>query len=107
MTLTLIRRLQSHRGFTVLCYDLLRRRHSLSKSNLIASRDSWSVTRPLLESLTDEKLANAANQATQHDKHDNTDTVEGRDVRRLGSLLWPSRISWQRTSSYSSHGIYP
>jgi len=51
-----------------LCYDLLRRRHSLSKSNLIASRDSWSVTGPLLESLTDEKLAKAANEATQH-KH--------------------------------------
>ena len=66
MTLTLIRRFQSHRGFTVLCYDLLRRRHSLSKSNLIPSRDSWSVTRPLLESLTDERLAIAANEAAQH-----------------------------------------
>jgi hypothetical protein len=50
----------------VLCYDLLRRRHSLSKSNLIASRESWNVTRPLLESLTDERLANAANQVAQH-----------------------------------------
>jgi hypothetical protein len=39
---------------------------SLSKSNLIASRESWNVTRPLLESLTDERLANAANQAAQH-----------------------------------------
>src|SRR5436190_14301401 len=66
MTLTLIRRFQSHRGFAVLCYDLLRRRHSLSKSNLIASRDSWSVTVPLLESLTDEKLVNAAKEAAQH-----------------------------------------
>ena len=49
-----------------LCYDLLRRRHSLSKSNLIASRDSWSVSGPLLESLTDEKLVKAANEAAQH-----------------------------------------
>jgi len=49
-----------------LCYDLLRRRHSLSKSNLIASRDSWDVTGPLLASLTDQKLAKAANEAARH-----------------------------------------
>src|SRR5436190_4915262 len=49
-----------------LCYDLLRCHHSLSKSNLIASRDSWSVTGPLLASLTDEKLAKAANEAAGH-----------------------------------------
>ena len=30
------------------------------------SRDSWSVTGPLLESLTNEKLAKAANEAVQH-----------------------------------------
>src|SRR5579859_6305728 len=29
-------------------------------------RDSWSVTGPLLESLTNEKLAKAANEAVQH-----------------------------------------
>ena len=49
-----------------LYYNLLRHRHSLSKSNLIANQDSWSVTGPLLESLTDEKLAKAANEAVQH-----------------------------------------
>lgn len=66
IALMFIRRFQSHRGFVILCYDILRRRHSLSKTNLITSRDTWETTAPLLESLTDEKLTIAANQAAQH-----------------------------------------
>jgi PIF1-like helicase/Helitron helicase-like domain at N-terminus len=50
----------------VLCYDILRRRHSLSKTNLLTSRTDWETTQPLLESLTDEKLTIAANQAAKH-----------------------------------------
>ena len=64
--LTCIRRFQGHRGFVVLCYDLLRRGHSLRKSNLITSRDTWATTGPLLRSLTDERLEIAARQAAQH-----------------------------------------
>src|SRR5205814_8437803 len=55
-----------HRGFTVLCYDRVRCHHSQSMSNLIMSQDSWSVMRPLLESITDERLAIAANEVAQH-----------------------------------------
>jgi hypothetical protein len=40
----IIRRFQGHRGFVVLCYDLLRRRHSLRKGKLITSRDTWATT---------------------------------------------------------------
>jgi len=64
--LTCIRRFQGHSGFVVLCYDLLRRGHSLRKSNLITSRDTWATTGPLLRSLTDGRLEAAARQAAQH-----------------------------------------
>lgn len=50
----------------VLCLDIIRRRHSLSKTNLITSRNSWATTQPLLESLTDERLAIAAQQMANH-----------------------------------------
>ena len=42
--LTCSRRFQRHRGFVILCYDILRRRHSLSKTNLITSKDTWETT---------------------------------------------------------------
>jgi hypothetical protein len=64
--LTCSRRFQRHRGFVILCYDILRRRHSLFKTNLITSKDTWETTAPLLHSLTDEKLMTAANQAANH-----------------------------------------
>src|SRR5579859_5888000 len=64
--LTSIRRFQRHRGFVVLCFDLLCRRHSLQKMNLITSRDNWETTRPLLESLTEEILMTAAHEAAKH-----------------------------------------
>ena len=64
--LTCSRRFQRHRGFVILCYDILRRRHSLTKTNLITSKDTWETTAPLLHSLTDEKLKTAANQAAKH-----------------------------------------
>src|SRR5579859_2431977 len=64
--LTSIRRFQSHRGFVVLCFDFLRRRHSLQKTNLITSKDNWETTRPLLESLTEERLMTAAQEAVKH-----------------------------------------
>src|SRR5579859_2587413 len=64
--LTSIRRFQGHRGFVVLCFDLLRRWHSLQKTNLITSKDNWETTRPLLESLTEERLMTAAQEAAKH-----------------------------------------
>src|SRR5579859_1483047 len=64
--LTSIRRFQGHRGFVVLCFDLQRRRHSLQKTNLITSKDNWETTRPLLESLTEERLMTAAQEAAKH-----------------------------------------
>lgn len=64
--LTYSRRFQRHRGFVILCYDILRRRHSLSKTNLITSKDTWDTTAPLLHSLTGDKLMAAANQAAKH-----------------------------------------
>ena len=42
--LTCSRRFQRHRGFVILCYDILRRRHSLSKTNFIAGKDTWETT---------------------------------------------------------------
>ena len=66
IVLTFIRRFQRHRGFVILCYDILRRRHSLAKTNLITSREAWETTAPLLESITDEKLAVAASEAARH-----------------------------------------
>jgi len=45
--LTCSRRFQCHRGFVILCYDILRRRHSLSKTNLITSKDTWETTAPV------------------------------------------------------------
>jgi len=42
--LTCSRRFQRHRGFVILCYDILRRRHSLSKTNFITSKDTWETT---------------------------------------------------------------
>jgi hypothetical protein len=59
------RRFQRHRGFVILCYDILRRRHNLSKTNLI-SKDIWDTIAPLLHSLTGEKLMATANQAAKH-----------------------------------------
>jgi Helitron helicase-like domain at N-terminus len=50
----------------VLCFDILRRGHSLRQSNLITSRDHWEMTGPLLESLTEERLTTAAQQAAKH-----------------------------------------
>jgi hypothetical protein len=44
---------------------------------------------------------------SQNNKHDNTDAVEGGNVWRIASPLWAGRVSRQRTSSYSSRGIYP
>jgi hypothetical protein len=38
----------------------------LETDNLITSRDTWETTRPLLESLTVEKLTTAAQQAAKH-----------------------------------------
>jgi hypothetical protein len=64
--LMMCRRFQRHRGFVVLCYYILRRRHSLSKTNLLTSKSDSDPTWPLLESLTDEKLMIAANQAAKH-----------------------------------------
>jgi hypothetical protein len=64
--LNFFRRFQGHRGFVVLCFDLVRRRHSLRKTNLITSRDHWETTRPLLQSLTEERLTTAAQQAARH-----------------------------------------
>jgi hypothetical protein len=61
-----IRRFQSHRGFVVLCFDLLRRGLSLKESNLITSRDHWDTTGPLIESLTEERLTTAAQEAAKH-----------------------------------------
>jgi Helitron helicase-like domain at N-terminus len=61
-----IRRFQSHRGFIVLCFDLLRRGLSLKESNLITSRDHWDTTGPLIESLTEERLTTAAQEAAKH-----------------------------------------
>jgi hypothetical protein len=56
----------AHQRFIVLYYDLLRRSHSLRKSNLIISRDIWATIRSLLRSLMDERLEIVAHQATQH-----------------------------------------
>ena len=64
--LTCSRRFQRHHGFVILYYDILHRRHSLSKTNLITNKDIWETTAPLLHSLTDEKLMTAANQAAKH-----------------------------------------
>jgi Helitron helicase-like domain at N-terminus len=50
----------------MLCYDILRRRHGLAKTNPITNRKTWETTAPLLESLTHEKLTVAANQAARH-----------------------------------------
>jgi hypothetical protein len=61
-----IRCFQSHRGFIVLCFDLLRRGLSLKESNLITSRDHWDTTGPLIESLTEERLTTAAQEAAKH-----------------------------------------
>jgi hypothetical protein len=61
-----IRRFQSHRSFIVLCFNLLRRGHSLKESNLITSQDHWDTTGPLIESLTEERLTTAAQEAAKH-----------------------------------------
>jgi Helitron helicase-like domain at N-terminus len=61
-----IRRFQSHRGFIVLCFNLLRRGLSLKESNLITSQDHWDTTGPLIESLTEERLTTAAREAANH-----------------------------------------
>src|SRR5579859_2631710 len=63
---TSIRCFQGHRGFVVLCFNLLRRRHNLQKMNLITSKDNWETTRPLLESLTEERLTTTAQEAAKH-----------------------------------------
>ena len=62
----MVRQLQGHRGFVILCYDLLQWGHSLHKSNLITSRETWSTAGPLLRDLTDDRLEIAARLAAQH-----------------------------------------
>jgi hypothetical protein len=90
------RRFQRHRGFVILCYDVLRRRHSLSKSNLITSRDAWKTTGPLLESLTDERLKMAATQAAKHKPI--TDTAVKKLLAMVGTIGSTSPGSEERKS---------
>jgi Helitron helicase-like domain at N-terminus len=68
----------------ILCYDILRRRHSLAKSNLITSREAWETTAPLLESLTEERLTIAANQAARHKPI--TDTAVKKLLAMVGTI---------------------
>jgi len=60
------RRFQRHTAFIASSFDISRRRHNISKSNLQVNRNTWPTTRTLLESLTPERLIEAAHQAEQH-----------------------------------------
>jgi len=68
----MVRQFQGHCGFVVLCYDLLHRGHSLRKSNLITSRETWATAGPLLRDLTESQLEIAAHEAAQHKPITNT-----------------------------------
>jgi Helitron helicase-like domain at N-terminus len=50
----------------MLAFDLIRRRQSLMKTNIYATRQTWPETERLLLSLTPERLVQAAKQAESH-----------------------------------------
>jgi len=65
--LTNFRRFQSHSGFVVTCFDITRRRHNLSKTQLQTNHSSWSTTKAMIESLKPEELLDAAKRSESHE----------------------------------------
>ena len=48
------------------CFDIMRRRHNILKTNNYASRNAWPRTKDLLQSLAPQDLLHAADQAENH-----------------------------------------
>jgi hypothetical protein len=94
----------------MLAFDLIRRRQSLMKTNIYATRQTWPEAEGLLLSLTTERLVQAAKQAESHQPiEDDAVRTLLRMVSRVGSTAAGSddkkfQMLTQLKSSVIRHG---